>query len=153
MLLFSDLLNIFEWYRIIRSSILFFNKETSIQSNSMRSWCNSFFHPFVLKKFPVHWTGKNCLKSIGVTNKRIFFSTSDVQIAFFWLQRKQNKQTSTQQKINFFTTFFCNRLTNGFNKMRGRFFKKETSSNDNLADVKRVVCPRQGLTTNLSGSG
>ena len=50
--------------------------------------------------------------------------------------------------------FFCNRLTNGCNKnANSKFGKTKRSSNDYLADVKRVVCSRQGLTTNLSGSG
>ena len=66
------------------------------------------------------------LKNIGVTNPRNFSST----------------------------TFACNRLPNGFNKTRIQISQRRNEVPVTYtADVKRVVCTRQGLTTNLSGEG
>ena len=97
-----------------------------------------------------------CFKNTGVTNKRNFFSILNedewIMICSILLQ---TKQIDHQWFLQLFScNFFLQQTDKWMQQMNfASFLKSKRRSNYYLADVKRVVCSRQGLTTNLSGSG
>ena len=101
--------------------------------------------------WPFCFTGKNT----DVTNKRSFFSilkTRRLWSVLFCC--KQNKLITNDFYNFFFSNFFLQQTAKWMQQIIfASFLESKRSSNYYLADVKRVVCSRQGLTTNLSGSG